>query len=280
MRRLPVPTLLVTALTAACGSSPANTIDAPPPIDAAPVVDAEPPPPDAVILETCANEPLPTTATDPVTLSGTTNSLGLGGLTPVGGISLTAYDTADTVLDTDTSSMAQGTLGEFSLSVVSGGTPVNGYVGATGDGYVDAYVYPPIPVTDSQADLPALMIEPDTFGLLNSVLLGETQSASDGWIGVVVFDAAGNPVAGAQVGTSPGAGAVHYNSTGQNGTLPDANATVTDTDGVAYLVNVPAGPVSVYATKSGVRFRPTSLIARAGVITMTAVPDCAYGVAQ
>ncbi|MEZ4364748.1 MAG: hypothetical protein R2939_00505 [Kofleriaceae bacterium] len=272
--------LAAAALVPGCGSDPTVTpsVDsAPPAIDSAPLPDAPPPPPDATVLETCAGQTLPATADDPVVLAGTANTLSFSGLTPVGGIAITAFDSADTMLAMTTSSSAGGSVGDFSLSVATGAAPLDGYVRATGNGFVDVYVYPPVPVTAGQDNLTALMVSPSNFNLVNSTLLRETQSASNGWIGVAVLDDSGDAVAGAQVGTVPGAGAVHYNVVGTNGPFPDPDATETDTDGVAYLVNVPAGEVTVFATAPGLSLRPVVVNARPGVITMTAVVPCSYG---
>jgi hypothetical protein len=93
-----------------------------------------------------------------------------------------------------------------------------------------------------------------------------TQAAGNGFMGVVVSDCSGMPVAGATVTTTP-SGTVRYNQAG----IPSNTAMVTDADGVAYVFNVPAGTVTVGASAQGTTFRAHDVLVRADVLTTTVV---------
>jgi hypothetical protein len=54
------------------------------------------------------------------------------------------------------------------------------------------------------------------------------------------------------------------------GGFPNKNATMTDTDGLAYLLNI-TGSASVTATKTGSTFASHSVKARAGAFTTTLI---------
>ena len=89
-----------------------------------------------------------------------------------------------------------------------------------------------------------------------------------GLIAVIVADAAENPIAGATVTTSPAAANDCYNGTSG---LPDAMVMTTAADGIAYMINVPAGEVTVSASVGGTSFGAHKVNARAGTFTTTVV---------
>jgi hypothetical protein len=208
----------------------------------------------------CVNDALPTTAPAVVQVDGQIlgNALSPG---PIGGAIVTAFKTGVAEsLAVDTSN----TPGFYAVSLSTGNTPVNGYLRATHSGQVDTYAYPARPLA---ANLTTNVLMP-TQGELDflSLAVGVTQSASNGFIGVVVNDCSGNPVAGATVSTNPG-GTVKYNSAN----APSATATSTSDDGVAYVFNVPAGNVTVRANGGGETLREHAVNARAGKVTLTEI---------
>jgi hypothetical protein len=208
----------------------------------------------------CVNDTLPTTATALVTVNGAirANALSPG---PVSNAIVTAFRVgAPDTLAIDTSD----TPGNYSVSITTGGSPVNGYLRVTHSGQLDTYAYPSRPLA---ANLTTNVLMP-TQTELNFLggLVGVTQSGSNGFIGVVVKDCFGATVAGATVSTSP-AGTVRYN----RGTTPDSTATSTSSDGVAYVFNVPAGGVTVRANGGGETLRQHVVTARAGTVTLTEI---------
>jgi hypothetical protein len=199
------------------------------------------------------------------TISGTTTERGLTGTTAVAGVTIAAYassneSTAVAMTTTD----AQG---KFSLTVMTNGMPLDGYLLAMKSGYVDLYMYPTSPFIANYTDADLNMITPDNKKFLSDLASGE-QMAGKGLIGLAVLDAAGMPVAGASVSASPAAGAYRY--TGSNG-LPTGSAMMTSADGVAFMFNVPSGPITISATKSGMTFKSHIVTARADKMTTTAI---------
>jgi hypothetical protein len=208
----------------------------------------------------CVNDPLPTTAPGVVTVDGQVlgNALSPG---PISGAIVTAFRVSPAEsLAVDTSS----TPGFYAVSITTGGTPVTGYLRVTSSGKVDTYAYPARPLA---GNLTTNVLTPSQSELdFLAVAVSVTQSNTNGFIGVVVKDCFGDPVAGATVTTNPG-GTVKYNSGG----APSGSATSTADDGVAYVFNVPAGNVTVRAHGGGETLREHAVNARAGKVTLTEI---------
>jgi hypothetical protein len=198
-----------------------------------------------------------------ITVSGTASERGLGGSTPVAGAVVAAYKSSD-----ETNAVAMATtdaMGKYSLTITTNGAPLDGFVMATKSGYVDNYLYPPAPLIADFAQGSVNMLTPTTFGYLFS-FSGVTQVPGNGQIALEVVDAAMATVAGAMVSSTP-AGTYRYNGT--NG-LPDKNATMTQMDGIAFILNVPAGKVTLSATGTGT-FKSHSLNAHGDKFTTTVI---------
>lgn len=209
----------------------------------------------------CLGQALPTTAPALVNVTGQVRA---DALSPnaLAGAEVFAFRSSDTTtaLDRDTSN----TPGFYALAITTGGTPVVGYVRLTHSGHITTYAYPSRPLA---ADLVTnvLMITSSEFGFLGT-LVGVTQAAGNGFIGVIVKNCDGTPIAGATVTTNP-AGTVRYDA----GTTPSPTATSTSGDGVAYVFNVPAGNVTVQANGGGHTLRSHVVNARADVVTLTEI---------
>jgi hypothetical protein len=200
-----------------------------------------------------------------ITIAGKTTERGLGGETNVANVMLAVYASSN-----ETTPLAMATTnatGDFSMTLMTNGMPIDGYLLAKKGGYVDLYMYGTGPFTEDFTDANLNMITPGNKDFLSS-LAGGMQMAGKGLIGLQVRDAQGNPVAGATVSSSPASGAYKY--TGSNG-LPDSNATSTSADGVAFMFNVPSGPIQVTASKSGITFHPHTVKAPADKMTTTSV---------
>jgi len=204
-----------------------------------------------------------------LTLSGTAKEISVSGQTPLTGVMLTAYSAADdSVLGTATSA-ADGT---FSITVNAGAAGITGYLKATTPGtgqnaYKDSYLYPPATLTANYSGVPVYVLKVSTYNLVNgSLVLNNSQSAQNGWIALLVQDAAGMPVTGATVTSTP-LGQINYNS----GSLPSTTATSTAADGIAYDTNVAAGTVLVSGMKTGTSFVMHSIKVRPDVVTLTLI---------
>jgi hypothetical protein len=181
--------------------------------------------------------------------------------TALGGAYVFAYRSSDTThLAGDTAN----TPGFYSLVITSGGTPVDGYVRATDSAHITTYAYPAVPLAGDATEN-VLMVTSSEFSFLAGAA-GITPVAGDGFIGLVVVNCAGTPVAGATVSSTP-AGTVRYNAGG----VPSSTATSTADDGVAYIANVTAGNVTVQASASGHTLRQHVVNAQADAITLTQI---------
>ncbi len=202
-----------------------------------------------------------------ITISGTATKRMLLTTDPAEGVTVNAYRNSDasTVVATATTDAN----GMYSMVIETGGTAVDGYLKATLSGFVDTYLYPPKPLAEDFDGASLNMVDQSTIDTLSGTFCGSLQEATNGVVAVLVVDSNNAPVAGAAVSSSPMAMKNCYNSGG--GGVPDKTATMTDTDGIAYLVNVAAGQVMVSATKSGITFSSHTVNARAGVLTTTVI---------
>ena len=208
----------------------------------------------------CLGQALPTTAPPLVNVTGQVKKSPLSP-TPLAGAYVFAFRTGDTTtLAADTSN----TPGFYSLSITSGGMPVNGYVRVTDSAHITTYAYPAVPLA-GDAPENVLMITSPEFSFL-AAAAGVTPVAGKGFIGMIVKNCAGTPIAGATVTSSP-AGTVRYNAGG----APSSTVMSTASDGVAYIANVTAGNVTVQATASGHTLRQHIVNARADAITLTEI---------
>ncbi len=214
-------------------------IDAAPPdapVDAPPIlIDA------AEIDDSCAGNPAPTTAPAEIVLSGNVQEVSLSGGSAVVGATVDAVSVANDMVLQSTTSGAQGA---FSLTLTTGGTPVNGYARLTNTGFRRTAVYPPSALAGSFTGLPAPIVTPATFGNLELFAGVEQNDTVNGALLVLVSDCAGEPVNGATVTVTQNGASV--------GTLLD----LSDAQPGAYaFFNVPAGVVTVGATYNGTTFR-------------------------
>lgn len=258
MRKLAV---LAFAL-AACGG---GGEEVPAPVDTTPAdtqpPDTQPPPPDAPTYDfSCMGNTAPAkgTAIDPLAISGTASDVNVisQNLEPVEGVTVKAFTTDDTELDTATSDAN----GAFALSVDTSTDPIDGYVEGTKIGHRTLRVYPPTPLTAAFADVPLLMIAEGTFSLLTTMVLGEAQDADKGVVALVVTDCANTPIAGAVPTVTQNGTAV--------GSMYDGSLLQ---DGLTLFLNVPAGDTDVSATFDGMTLRAHQVESTAGATAATTV---------
>jgi hypothetical protein len=207
----------------------------------------------------CLNDTLPTTAPAAITVSGTTKGNVLNP-TVLSGVEVIVSRTGTDTLGADTSSAP----GRFSISVATGGTPVDGHLQLKKSGYLPTFAYPARPMAANDSTN-VLMVTSSEFAAL-AAAAGVTPQAGKGFIGLVVADCQGNTLGGATVSSVP-AGTVLYNA----GSLPSSQAGSTASDGVAYIANVTAGNVTIMATANGHTLRQHIVNARADAITLTQI---------
>lgn len=231
--------------------------------DAAIGDDAQPQPIDASTIDA---PPAPAM----ITITGTAVSRGLGGTTPVVGATIGGYrNSNDTTPIAMTTTNAQGA---FTLTVVTGGVALDGYLKATASGMVDTYLYPPSPIA-ADTTAPINMVATNDRMLLYT-FAQVSEVPGSGLIALVVVNgstAQSTPVAGAAVASTPASGAYRYSnpSTGLPG---NAAFTQTSADGLAYMFNAPGDAVvTVSATKAGTTFKSHPVKAWAGKLTTTLI---------
>jgi hypothetical protein len=160
-----------------------------------------------------------------------------------------------------------GADGNYSLTLTTDGTAINGYLKGTSATRLDTYLYPPKPLAMDRANATVLLVTQSTLGLLGT-LGGTAQMAGKGFIGVRVFDANGTGVAGATVTINP-MGSAHVIYAVNN--LPNGNATMTDASATVFIVNTNLGDITVDASGGGVDYYEHVVNARADVVTTTAM---------
>ncbi len=209
----------------------------------------------------CLGQALPTTAPALVNVTGMVTANVLSPQ-PVPHAFVYGFRTGDTThLAGDTTN----TPGQYSVAILTGGTPVNGYLAISDSGHhIDTYAYPAVPLAADVTEN-VLMVSSSEFSFL-AVAAGINPVAGDGFIGVVVRNCQGTPIAGATATSMP-AGTVRYNAGG----APSSSATATAADGVAYIANVAPGNVTVQATGGGQTLRQHTVNARANAITLTEI---------
>lgn len=238
------------------------------PADAMTVIDGAVPDPDAPVGSADAASSPDAVAqvdagvlTSPITISGTVVEFSFTGLTPVPGTVVTAFR-AGAAVATATADIA----GNFSLVVSAANGGFDGYLQARVTGHLDTYVDPAAPLTTDTPGVQVVMITSFEVGIL-TMGCGVTQASTSALVGVEVASASLQPIGGAVVTSTPAAGKVCYD--GQMG--PSGQVTSTGGDGLAYLLNVPAGTPVVAATKAGLTFKAHPVIAVAGALTTTYV---------
>jgi hypothetical protein len=198
-----------------------------------------------------------------ITISGHAIEQMQGSLVSVAGVAVAAFAVTDE--QTPLANATTDAQGNYALAIETHGLAFDGYLRATKSGVVDTYIYPPAPISSDFSNATASLIATSDFSGLQ---MAEGASPGTGTILVVVVDASGtNPVRGATASTTPSSSIVTYMD--DNG-LPFANG-ATNSDGRAFIFDVPSGSVTVNATKSGMTFATHALKARADQVTTTLI---------
>ncbi|MBV8761596.1 MAG: hypothetical protein JO257_30150 [Deltaproteobacteria bacterium] len=202
------------AVLAACGSSPATpdpsvhvdarAIDTPPrPIDAA--ADA---PPDAAGPDlSCLGHAPPTTAPDPLPVEGKLFSVDHYDVTPVTGATVVLRRRGNDAVIAQTTTAADGS---FTMSVVSGGAPVDGYFTVAADGYRATRVDPGNPLSGGENAL--MLVASDAELARWYAAAGTTYSPGVGTLVTASVDCARHTLDGSTLTIAPSAGVTYYDA--------------------------------------------------------------------
>jgi hypothetical protein len=184
--------------------------------------------------------------------------------TPLSGVTVSAFKNSDDTTAIQTATSAAD--GSYSLEITTGGQALDGFVKATITGFLDTYLYAPAPLAADFASASINMVDSGIYDLLANTLCAGNQMTTNGVIALEVQDDSGNTIAGATATTSPAPTGVCYDNNG----FPNKTATVTASDGIAYIFNV-TGEATVSASLTGMTFTSHQVNARAGALTTTIV---------
>ncbi len=202
-----------------------------------------------------------------ITISGTATQQTTNGGTPVAGVAIGAYKTSDP--STAVATATSDAMGKFSMTITTGGVPLDGYIKATKSGNVDTYLFPPAPLIADFSMASVNELDTNTYSLLEDTLGGG--QTGQGAIVLEVTDSTGATVGGAAVTATPASTKTGY--TMGTSPIPSFTATMTASDGRAYLTGNNAGSVSVSATKTGVTFKTHSVTVFSGAFTTTIITE-------
>lgn len=199
-----------------------------------------------------------------ITITGTVAERSVSGTTPLENVTIGAYRSSDEATAVATATSAAD--GTFTLTIETGGVELTGFVKGELAGYATSYLYPAEPVATDTTMVPLSMVTTENYDGFYA-FTQETQTAGTGLIIVLVTDGA-SPVEDATVSTSPAATYKYSNPTSG---LPDMTSSSTAADGLGYVLNAPAGAITVSATKTGATFKSNSVKAFADALTTTQI---------
>lgn len=193
----------------------------------------------------CDGQAFPTTATSTITVTGTVAEFGSSGVV---GARVDAFKTGTAGSIDSATTDAQG---NFTLTIPTGGVPLDGYIKASKTGYVDTYAYPSAPLP-ANASITLTVVTPSEFNLL-AASMSVTPTAGDGALAIRPVDCTGAVVTGATVGTSP------------------ASTPYSDGSGDFFEFNLAPGSVTVSASYQSHTFHSHPVVAFADAVTITIV---------
>jgi hypothetical protein len=210
----------------------------------------------------CLGDPLPTDAADPIAVTGTVSRAGLP-TRPLSGASVQVFRRSGGAVLASATSAGNGT---YTLSVATGGDPLDTYVRASSGTLFKTELYAASVVVADTSGSDFILTDATTLGFLTG-LVDVTQEASLGAVTVRVADCDNNPVAGATI-TGFGGTRVFY--AGDDG-RPSADPTETGSQGLASGFNVPVGSLTINADVDGETLRANTIASRAGTIALAAI---------
>lgn len=216
-------------------------------------------PPDTQSFDlSCAGNTAPTTAVDPIPLSGTATTFSLATMTsqPVDVANIRPFKIGTGQIG-DTMTNATG---DWSLSLVSAGVPIDAFLEATKAQHRSTRVVPASPLSATTTGFPVLLLSDADFALVIAAAQA-TQSPSNGTVAISIVDCAGKAVEGA-VPSVKQAGMVV-------GQMFDASAIQ---KGLVFFFDVPQNATTtVSASLNGTSFRAHDIDVSASTSTLTTV---------
>jgi hypothetical protein len=210
----PAMRFLVLLFAAGCGRSPV-AFDAPAPVDGPP----PPPPIDAALP--CLGQPAPTTAPDPLVITGKIFAIDHYDATPLAGAAV-ALDAATATSDAD---------GAFTLTIASGGHAVTGVLAISASGFVPTFGDPGEPLVGGDLDVLLAVATEDEIARWYGDA-GATYAPGARTLVSATVDCARQTIAGSTIAPA----AVYYDARAKRWDP----ALAASTNGFALLANAPA----------------------------------------
>ena len=193
-------------------------------------------PPDAApASDPSCGAPLPTTAPDTILISGVIQTIGGSGQANAAGATVELLRLNGQQVAIATADAA----GNYTLTVHTGGVPVDGYLYAHLAGWKDTYQFPAVPYDATATGVSLIVVDSNYYGYLAGVGT-VAQDPGDALFMAAVTDCSRQPLAGATLTVSPPGDAVIYY---WNGTT--TTTTATDSNGTAIIKNVTPGVVRI-----------------------------------
>jgi hypothetical protein len=204
-----------------------------------------------------------------ITVSGTAEEISANGSGALAGVLIEAFRNGNENM-VIASTTTDG-LGNYSLTIETKGEKVDGYLKATKTGFKTTYLYPPYALDMDFNNASVFMVKPDTWDTL-SLVAQAMQQEGNGIVALIVSDGSSMPIEGAKINSTPVASPPErYNAMVGTYTLPSTMASMTYTDGIGYLFNLPPGKVTVGATKGAMQFKSHQVKAWANELTTTVI---------
>jgi len=221
---------------------------------------------------TCFGGTAPTTAADPITIAGSTQTLTQQGPEAVGMVLVEVFKTGTVNPVATVTSDAAGAF--ITGNIATGGTPLDGFLRGAKATFRTSYLYPPSPATASLAGVPLLVVSNQAFTLLSTQLAMVTQDdTNNGALVVAVTDCSTPPT------PIDGATLKVQQSGTDVGTIFDLGAIAAQAAGTFFVFNVPDGPTQLLVSFDGKDFPVRTVVAHKkpngmnaeGTMTVTAV---------
>lgn len=240
----------------------ARPADAPPAPDAAP--DA-PPAPDARPGNlSCADRDGGVATPDMITITGRVRQ-GLINATNAANVKielLPASEQPPALVTTTT-----GADGRFTLTIPTGGQPVDGVGRFTKDGFINEWFYPGEPLARSYSGLEGLMGRTsDLDNPLIGLVFGTSYDAQKGLVAVLVLDCDNTPIEGATVTLDPPGEKVLY---ADGSGFPSPLQLQTSRAGAVFGWNMPVGTIQISGSVGGRALKAHSFKTHQGEISLT-----------
>jgi hypothetical protein len=208
----------------------------------------------------CINAPTPTTANNPVRITGNVVDAGTAG--PFNNAAVAGYFAGSTTSIFDLHTDANGA---FSVQQNTGSTPLDLHLAVSANGYSPTNYYPANLVT-RDVHFPVGGPPMSAIQLFDPTAVSKLQQASGvtldttkGHLLLNFEDCNGTPLSGGTVTTSPAGTIVYFRAQ-----IPDPSLTSTGTLGVVLVANLPPVAVTVNATAQGKPLKTHNLQVVAG----------------